>query len=200
VAPSRIRPGRCCTRRRDANTCQRGCCGSFGATAPPTLRPTLTTGAIGAPACCVHLLAMRRALRRDDGRPVGGALGLRTALPHRPTRRHDGVCRLRRRQCNDAQGSPWPPCPRCQGPQHLSRRRVIPRLHRRAATCHFARIRGVGFLWCTRPGDVPAVPRRHRLLVRLLRRLQHRELRPCAGVLRGDHQQPGERPRRGRSR
>jgi hypothetical protein len=93
---------------RDTDTCQHGRCGSFGATAPPTLWPALATGAVGAPACCAHRLATRRAHRRDDSRPGGGALGLRTALPHQSARRYNGVCCLRRRQRSDTQGSPWP--------------------------------------------------------------------------------------------
>jgi hypothetical protein len=193
VTPSRVCPGRHRTRRRDTNTCQHGRCRSFAATAPPTLRPALMTGAVGAPACCAHRLATRRAHQRDDSHPGGGALGLRSALPHRFVRRYDGVRRLRQRQRSDAQGSPWLPCPGRQGSRRLLRRRVVPRLRRRAATCHFARVRGVGLFRRPRPSDVPAVPRRHGLLVRLLRRLQRRELRPRAGVLRGDHQQPGER-------
>jgi hypothetical protein len=35
-------------------------------------------------------------------------------------------------------------------------------------------VRVVGFLWCARPSDVPAVPRRRRLLVQLLQHLQRR--------------------------
>jgi hypothetical protein len=46
------------------------------------------------------------------------------------------------------------------------------------------------------PSDVPAVPRRRGLLVRLLRQLQHRELRPRAGMLRRDRQRPSKRRKR----
>jgi hypothetical protein len=49
-----------------------------------------------------------------------------------------------------------------------------------SATRHLARVRGVGLLRRARSGDVPEVPRRRELLVRLLRRLQRRELRPRA--------------------
>jgi hypothetical protein len=50
------------------------------------------------------------------------------------------------------------------------------------------------------PSRVQALPRRHGLLVWLLRRLQHRELRPHVGVLRRHHQRPGQRRRCGRRR
>jgi hypothetical protein len=99
---------------------------------------------------------------------MGGAIGLRTALPHQSARHYDGVRRLRQRQRGNAQGSARPPCPGRQGPQHLRRRRVIPRLRRRAATRHFARIRGVGLFRCARLSDVPAIPRSDGLLVLLL--------------------------------
>jgi hypothetical protein len=46
--------------------------------------------------------------------PDRGALGLRTALPHRSARRHDGL--QRQHQHHDAQGSPWPPRLGWQGP------------------------------------------------------------------------------------
>jgi hypothetical protein len=85
----------------------------------------------------------RGAHRRDDGRPEGGALGLRTVSPHRSTRCYDGVCHLRQHQRGDAQGSPWSPCSGRQGPRRFRRRRVVPRLRHRAATRHFARVRGV---------------------------------------------------------
>jgi hypothetical protein len=48
-------------------------------------------------------------------------------------------------------------------------------------------------------GDVPAVPRRHELLVWLLRQLQCRKLRSRAGVLRRTHQRPSKRRKCGRS-
>jgi hypothetical protein len=63
----------------------------------------------GRPACPPSkpaLLATQRAHRRDDGYPDGGALGLRTAIPHRSARRYNGVRRLRQHQRGDAQGSP----------------------------------------------------------------------------------------------
>jgi hypothetical protein len=43
--------------RRDANALQHGRGGPLGATAPPTLRPALATGADGAPTCCARHLA-----------------------------------------------------------------------------------------------------------------------------------------------
>jgi hypothetical protein len=82
-----------------------------------------------------------------------------------------------------AQGPSQPPCPGGQEPYRHHRRRVLPRLHQQAATHHLARVCGVGLLRRAGSGDVPAVPRRSGLLVRLLRQLQHRELRPHAGVL-----------------
>jgi hypothetical protein len=57
----------------------------------------------------------------------------------------------------------------------------------------------MGLLRCVGPGDVPAVIRRRGLLVRLLRPLQRRELRPRAGVLRCDCQRPSKRRERSRS-
>jgi hypothetical protein len=54
----------------------------------------------------------------------------------------------------------------------------------------------VGLLRGAGPSDVPTVPRRRGLLVRLLRRLQRWELRPRAGVLRHDHQRPSKRRQR----
>jgi hypothetical protein len=76
----------------------------------------------------------------------------------------------------------------------------------RAATGHLAWIRGVGLLRRAGPSDVQTVPRRHGLLVQLLRRLQRRKLRPRAGVLCRHHQRPrkcrrcsGRRRRRGSS-
>jgi hypothetical protein len=38
------------------------------------------------------------------------------SAPHRSARRHDGLHRQRQRQSHDAQGSPWPPRLRRQGP------------------------------------------------------------------------------------
>jgi hypothetical protein len=55
----------------------------------------------------------------------------------------------------------------------------------------------VGLLRRAGPSDVQAIPRRRGLLVRLLRRLQRRELRPRAGVLRRNRQRPSKRHRRG---
>jgi hypothetical protein len=51
-------------------------------------------------------------------------------------------------------------------------------LSQRVATRHLARVRGVGLLQRAEPSDVPAVPLRCGLLVRLLQRLQCRELEP----------------------
>jgi hypothetical protein len=158
MVPSHVSPGRRRTRRHDANALQHGCCGSLGATAPPTLRPALATGADGTLTFCACRLATRHALQRDDSRPSGGALGLRAALPHRFARRYDGVRHLRQHQHGNAQGSPWPPYPSRQGSQCLRWQRVVPRLRRRASTRHFARIRGVGLFRRARPSDVPAVP------------------------------------------
>jgi hypothetical protein len=115
-----------------------------GPSAPLTLRPVLTTGADRAPSRCVRRLATRRAHRRDDGRSDGGTLGLGAAIPPRSARRYDSVRRLRQHRRGDTQGSPWPPCSDRQGPQRFRRRQVVSRLRRRAATRHFARVRGVG--------------------------------------------------------
>jgi hypothetical protein len=147
-----------------------------------------------APSCrATRPPAGRQPLRRGRG------LGLRTATLPRLARHYDVVRRLRQHRRGNARGSPWPPCSGHQGPQCFRRRRVVPRLHQRAATRHFARVRGVGLLRDTGPSDVPTVPRRHKLLVRLLRRLQRWELRPRVGVLRRDHQRPSKRRERGRS-
>jgi hypothetical protein len=124
------------------------------------LRPALAISAGGAPACCARRLTTRRAHRRDDGRPDGGTLGLRAAIPHQSARRYDGVRRLHQHPRGDARGSPWPPCPGRQGPRRFRRRRVVPRLRKRAATRHFARVRGVGLFRCARPSDVLAVPKK----------------------------------------
>jgi hypothetical protein len=63
-------------------------------------------------------------------------------------------------------------------PHHHHQRRVVPRLAQRAASRNLAWVCRVGLLRRTGPTDVPAVPRHHRLLVRLLRRLLRRKLRP----------------------
>jgi hypothetical protein len=123
--------------------------------------PALATGVGGAPTCIARHLATRRALQRDDSRSGGGALSLRTTLPHRSARCYDGVRSIRQCQRGNAQASPWPPCPGRQGSQRLCRRRVIPRLRRRATTRHFTRVCRVGFLRCTRPSDVSVVPATH---------------------------------------
>jgi hypothetical protein len=54
----------------------------------------------------------------------------------------------------------------------------------------------VGLLRRAGPSNVQAIPRRHRLLVRLLQRLQHRNLRSRAGMLRRHRQRPSECHRR----
>jgi hypothetical protein len=54
----------------------------------------------------------------------------------------------------------------------------------------------MGLLRCAGPSNVQAFSRCHGLLVRLFRRLQHRELRPRAGVLRRHRQRPSKRHRR----
>jgi hypothetical protein len=64
----------------------------------------------------VRRLTTRRARQHDDSRPGGGALGLRTALPHRSAQRRDGLRCQRQRQHDDAQGSPWPPRPGSRDP------------------------------------------------------------------------------------
>jgi hypothetical protein len=51
----------------------------------------------------------------------------------------------------------------------------------------------MGLLQRTGPSNVQAFSRRHGLLVWLLRRLQHRELRPRAGMLRRHRQRPSKR-------
>jgi hypothetical protein len=61
-----------------------------------------------------------------------------------------------------------PPPPGGQEPYRHHQRRVLPRLHQRAATCHFAWVRRVGVLRRAGSSDVPAVPRRRGVLVRLL--------------------------------
>jgi hypothetical protein len=111
-----VRPGRRLTRRHDTNTCQHGCYGSFGATAPPTLRPALATGAVGAPTWCARRFATRRAHRWGDSRPGGGALSLRTALPHWSARHYNDVRRLRQHRRSSARGLPWLPRPGRQDP------------------------------------------------------------------------------------
>jgi hypothetical protein len=80
--------------------------------------------------------------------------------------------------------------------ERLRRRRVVPRLSRHIATCQPARVHGVGLFRRVGPSHVQAFPRRHGLLVRLLRRLQHRKLRPRAGMLRRHRQRPSECHRR----
>jgi hypothetical protein len=95
-------------------------------------------GPRASPRSATHPPARRQPLQ-------GGALGFRTAVPPRPARCYDGIHRLRQHRRGGAQGSPWPPCSG-QGPQRLRRRRVVLRLRQRAATRHFARVRGVGLL------------------------------------------------------
>jgi hypothetical protein len=70
--------------------------------------------------------AARRAHRRDDSHPDGGALGFRTAVPPRLARRYDSVRRLHQHRRGGAQGTSCPPRPGGQEPQRLGRRRVIP--------------------------------------------------------------------------
>jgi hypothetical protein len=111
----------------------------------------------------------------------GGACGFRAVLPPWPTRCYSGARRQHRR--GSAREPSQPPHSSSWKPHH-HQRRVVPRLHQQAATRHFTRVRGLGLLRRAGPSDVSAVPRRRGLLVRLLRQLQRRELRPHAGVLR----------------
>jgi hypothetical protein len=119
-------PGPCRTCHWGINARQHGCCGPLGASTPSTLRLALSTGVDGTPTGCARRLAARRAHRRDDSHPDGGALGFRTAVPHRSARRHDGVRRLHQHRRSNAQGTSCPPRPGGQEPQRLGRRRVIP--------------------------------------------------------------------------
>jgi hypothetical protein len=173
--------------RWDTNARQHGCCGPLSASTPSMFRSELATGADGAPTRCVCRLATRRAHRRDDNRSDGGTLGLGAALPHRSARRYDGIRRLRQHRCGNARGSPWPPCSDRQGPQRFCRRRVVPRLCQRAATCHFARVRGVGLFQGARPSDVPTIPRRHGLLGVPDGAPERRSVRDRARLPRGHH-------------
>jgi hypothetical protein len=74
----------------------------------------------------------------------GGGCDFRATVPPRLARHHSGACRQHRH--GSARGPPR--SPRLSGwePRHHHRRRVVPRLHQRAATCHFARVRGVGLV------------------------------------------------------
>jgi hypothetical protein len=137
--------------------------------------------------------SLRDAHRRDDSRPDGGALGFRTTVPPRLARHNDGVRRLHQHRRSGTQGMSCPPRLGGQEPQRLRCRRVIPWLCWRAPTRHLTRVCGVGLLRRTIPGNVPTVPQRRGLLVRLLRRLQCRELRPHMGVFRGTRQRSSGR-------
>jgi hypothetical protein len=148
-----------------------GCCGPFSAVTPSTLQPALVIGVDGAPTRCARCLTARRDHRRDGSRSNGGTLGFRTAVPHRSARRHDHVRRLLQHRRGGTRGPSYLPCFGSQEPQCLHRRRVVLRLRQRAATRHLTRVRGVGLLRRAGPSNVPAVSRRHGLLVRLLQQL-----------------------------
>jgi hypothetical protein len=92
---------------------------ALSASTPSVLQTALSTGANRTPTGCARRITTRRAHRRDDDRPDGGALGLRTAVPPRPARRHGGVRRLRLHRRGSPRGAPCPPHLGGQGPQRL---------------------------------------------------------------------------------
>jgi hypothetical protein len=145
---------------------------------------------------------MLSASPHNEARPSAQRQPPRRGSARSPDHASPSVCAARRRPTlptpaptRRCAGFPLAAMSWLPGTLRLCRRRVLPGLSRRAATRHLAWVRGMGFLRRAGPSDVQAVPRRHGLLVQLLRGFQRGELRSRTGILCRHRRRPSKRHR-----